>query len=210
MEVQAMTTERNRLFTELWTSRVPAAEIAARLGLAKRTVFRKAGRLKLPRRFTRALPAETKGAILQYLKAGEKHLAIAAATGVSLSSVKKTARDNGITRPRTAADERKMNIAVKTMAEQGLLYSEIGNRLGVSKNAVIGRATRMGLRRRVRSPTPPPGRALLADLDDYQCRFPFGNPGEEGFGFCGAPVAAGKPYCPEHCERAYQARQGDE
>lgn len=39
------------------------------------------------------------------------------------------------------------------------------------------------------------------------CRWPEGDPREPGFHFCGEPAEAGKPYCPEHCGKAYQRKR---
>lgn len=84
-----------------------------------------------------------------------------------------------------------------------LTTTEIGERLGTSKNAVIGKARRIGLPakrngvRRKKS-LPPPGLPKLCDLNPDQCRFPIGDPREEGFGFCGKPVISGESYCAEH------------
>ncbi|WP_240233595.1 GcrA family cell cycle regulator [Devosia lacusdianchii] len=43
----------------------------------------------------------------------------------------------------------------------------------------------------------------LLDLTDRTCRWPFGDPGEPGFGFCGCRKSrhAG-PYCPEHTAKS--------
>lgn len=38
------------------------------------------------------------------------------------------------------------------------------------------------------------------------CLWPIGDPGDADFHFCGAPAVAGKPYCDEHCARAYIVR----
>lgn len=38
------------------------------------------------------------------------------------------------------------------------------------------------------------------------CLWPIGDPGDPDFHFCGAPAVAGKPYCAEHCARAYIVR----
>lgn len=38
------------------------------------------------------------------------------------------------------------------------------------------------------------------------CLWPFGDPGDADFHFCGAPAVPGKPYCDEHCARAYIVR----
>ena len=35
------------------------------------------------------------------------------------------------------------------------------------------------------------------------CLWPIGDPGDSDFHFCGEVEQAGKPYCPEHCARAY-------
>lgn len=38
----------------------------------------------------------------------------------------------------------------------------------------------------------------LADLESNQCRFPYGDPQEPGFGFCGCETQMGSSYCPWH------------
>ncbi len=44
----------------------------------------------------------------------------------------------------------------------------------------------------------------LANLKSDQCRWPIGEPGTEGFHFCGKKLdIPGKPYCFEHCTVAY-------
>lgn len=37
-----------------------------------------------------------------------------------------------------------------------------------------------------------------------QCRFPYGDPGDEGFGLCGRPVRPESPYCEGHHKICYQ------
>jgi GcrA cell cycle regulator len=46
-------------------------------------------------------------------------------------------------------------------------------------------------------------RRTLLDLDSHTCRWPVGDPGSCDFFFCGAPPRSGRPYCAEHCARAY-------
>lgn len=43
----------------------------------------------------------------------------------------------------------------------------------------------------------------LTSLTTFSCRYPIGDPFEEGFGFCGAPQDPGHPYCTKHCQLAY-------
>jgi GcrA cell cycle regulator len=51
---------------------------------------------------------------------------------------------------------------------------------------------------------PPAQRRTLIELDGSTCRWPVGDPAGSRFFFCGGRVAAGRPYCPEHCARAYR------
>jgi GcrA cell cycle regulator len=62
-------------------------------------------------------------------------------------------------------------------------------------------------------PSPTPVAALmlpLRQLRDNQCRWPVGDPLEDGFGFCGCQKAPGVPYCAYHAAIAYNpaARRG--
>lgn len=102
--------------------------------------------------------------------------------------------------------------------QAGLSTAEIGRRLGISKNAVVGKAHRLDLPARpspIRNPAPrasaPPRRAAQAPAEPRfsplhagpPCQWPHGHPGQEEFHFCGQPSLPGKPYCPEHAARAY-------
>lgn len=136
--------------------------------------------------------------------------------------------------------------------EQGLSASEIGKALGVSKNAVVGKAHRLNLParpspiKRGGSSKPRSGkptlvtpklntskmsatamhcrpakplieeeekaerrspvlnrRASRAASGSSECLWPIGDPGDADFHFCGEPSVSGKPYCAEHCSKAY-------
>lgn len=122
----------------------------------------------------------------------------------------------------------------------GYSASAIGRMLGVSKNAVVGKAHRMRLesrpspirrdqrtpaRRRVPMPgqslplrpiiappppPPPPRWTVQRKADGPSCLWPIGDPSESEFHFCGAQAVEGKPYCPDHCARAYITRNRGE
>ena len=102
---------------------------------------------------------------------------------------------------------------LKKLWSEGLTTGEIGKRLGVSKNAVVGKAHRLGLKGRPSPIKRQPNKPVevnketrvftLTDLSAQTCRWPIGDPKHEDFRFCGKPVAAGKPYCGEHCSVAY-------
>lgn len=106
---------------------------------------------------------------------------------------------------------------LKELWSEGLTTGEIGKRLGVSKNAVVGKAHRLGLKGRPspikraknsRQSSPAPKEKdkkirSVVDLSANTCRWPIGDPREPGFHFCGAPTLPGKPYCAEHAAIAY-------
>lgn len=103
---------------------------------------------------------------------------------------------------------------LKKLWQEGLTTGEIGKRLGVSKNAVVGKAHRLGLKgrpspiKRPETAAPAPKKEpvkifTLTDLSHNTCRWPIGDPKHEDFRFCGKQVYPGKPYCAEHCATAY-------
>lgn len=49
-------------------------------------------------------------------------------------------------------------------------------------------------------------RKSLADLEANECRFPVGDPGTKGFGFCASERVPGLPYCAGHAARCYVAK----
>jgi len=117
---------------------------------------------------------------------------------------------------------------LKALWAEGLTTGDIGKKLGISKNAVVGKAHRLGLKGRPSpikreasgsdstSPETPAAKPRakakavepkkiksLVDLSAHTCRWPIGDPKEPNFHFCGANAMAGKPYCAEHAAIAY-------
>ncbi|RMF73585.1 MAG: global cell cycle regulator GcrA-like protein [Alphaproteobacteria bacterium] len=111
---------------------------------------------------------------------------------------------------------------LKKLWAKGLSASQIAKELGdgISRNAVIGKVHRLGLKSR---PSPVKSRSgkgkttagrrrktrekqvvRLLDLNDRMCKWPIGHPNEPDFHFCGKPVEPGFPYCTAHCDIAYQ------
>lgn len=98
--------------------------------------------------------------------------------------------------------------ALIALWDEELSTSEIGRRLGITKNAVIGKVHRLGLPKRRPSPNQEQGPVIenvirLEMLGADMCSWPVGNPIEEGFHFCGEHTVPGKPYCAKHCAVAY-------
>lgn len=120
---------------------------------------------------------------------------------------------------------------------KGHSASEIARIIGdVSRNAVIGKAHRLGLSGRPktssstpsvakpkpavvrrRTPVEKPRPVFIAegpiigagilDLTERMCRWPIGDPKSSDFKFCGRKVAHGSTYCSEHAQMAYQPPQ---
>ena len=86
--------------------------------------------------------------------------------------------------------------------EEGVTTAEIGRRIGVTKNAVIGKVHRIGLVPRVITEKPAPRRNVF-DFNGSVCMWPIGHPGDDDFHFCGTAPVSGKPYCAKHAAQAY-------
>lgn len=102
-------------------------------------------------------------------------------------------------------------------ASSGHAAAMLSERFGadITRNMVIGMAARRGMKmaspKRAARPKPKPfnpapapkvtvaipesARVSLHDLRAGMCRFPIGDPKDEGFGFCGAPALDGKSWC---------------
>jgi GcrA cell cycle regulator len=86
--------------------------------------------------------------------------------------------------------------------DEGVTTAEIGRRIGVTKNAVIGKVHRLGLVPRVITQKPAPRRNVF-EFTGPVCMWPHGHPGDEDFHFCGGWPVPGKPYCADHSAVAY-------
>ncbi|MCE2518086.1 MAG: global cell cycle regulator GcrA-like protein [Alphaproteobacteria bacterium] len=115
---------------------------------------------------------------------------------------------------------------LKTLWEKGLSISQIGEELGVSRNAIAGKVHRLGLPKRqspisgksqskpaaapkpkveVAEPENLPLKLALRNINwsRSRCSWPIGDPKTTAFKFCGDEVVVGKPYCNDHCFEAY-------
>jgi len=83
---------------------------------------------------------------------------------------------------------------------------DIAVELETTRSAVIGRANRLGLPAHPGRPVRPLPPEPVPDTTG--CRFPHGDPGKPGFGFCGAKRVPGRPYCAFHMAVAYRKPTG--
>lgn len=94
---------------------------------------------------------------------------------------------------------------LKGMWLGGYTARQIAERLGgVTRNAVIGKAHRLGLSTRP-SPIRRHEQPMVAPrMTERTCQWPMGHPGSDDFHFCGDEAVSGKPYCETHCNVAYR------
>ena len=98
---------------------------------------------------------------------------------------------------------------LKDMWGKGHSARDIAEKLGgVTRNAVIGKAHRLGLSSRPsvtkKKESMPLKKDAGAERTDKLCQWPIGDPGTPGFKFCYADAVSGRPYCEEHCNVAYR------
>ena len=89
-----------------------------------------------------------------------------------------------------------------------LSTNHIAQKMGITKNSVISKARRLNLavrryngtlagRLEAMAPPPPSYSISLGSVAKDGCRFPFGDPKDKDFHFCGKPVKEGSSYCPD-------------
>ena len=84
---------------------------------------------------------------------------------------------------------------------------------GISRNAVIGKANRLGLSKKTIAGNKKIKSEINISLlvpNMSGCKWPIGHPGDPDFYFCGKPTLPGKPYCGEHCVIAYRRKDNSQ
>lgn len=91
----------------------------------------------------------------------------------------------------------------------GQAAAVIADLLGTSKNSIVGKAHRMGLKHpdailpkiKVKQPVAEPPRSTIRT-----CQYPFGHPKDSGFYFCGEPIRPDSSYCVAHHAICYRTK----
>ena len=91
--------------------------------------------------------------------------------------------------------------------EEGLPTSEIGRRMGLTKNTIIGRLHRNGMTRRETGPKFVPQRNFF-EFSGPGCLWPHGHPDDPQFHFCGARPATRQAVLRRSCVDRLCAAEG--
>ena len=100
--------------------------------------------------------------------------------------------------------------ALIALWNEGIATIEIGKRLGVSKNAVVGRVHRLGLPKRPsplysgKTPGPSAAEIIAAGQEWRGCLYMFGDPEDSDWRFCQNPREWNPSYCPVHHAKTRQ------
>jgi GcrA cell cycle regulator len=124
--------------------------------------------------------------------------------------------------PQAWTDERTSTL---TLLWRDHSASEIAEKLGITKNAVIGKAHRLDLpckkhtpnhtrrvppkragtvrvRAAIPSAPPAPLSTVSAVANAHNCQWPIGDPRQPGFAYCGEQRELKKPYCSYHVRQS--------
>ena len=98
---------------------------------------------------------------------------------------------------------------LRELYQNGYSARQISEKLGggLTRNAVIGKANRLGLSAVSKSPTKRYERVIAnSHMRSKYCQWPIGTPGSSKFAYCGKAVEPGYPYCKQHKEEAYRRK----
>jgi len=182
------TPERLAVLRHLYAAGLPLAEIAVQTGATEQAIQQQVYLRGMRRRKSSWTPER------------EQRLTELWAAGYSASVCARQL--GGVTRCAVIAKVHRMGLPARATDKR--------------KASVRSRKAQKRVARRVgRAPVPPMAcrslpqtretdiaRKQLLDLEKHDCRWPVGEPGEPGFGFCAAERVPGSPYCAEHLQRA--------
>ncbi len=211
------TPERIDELTKLWETGHSASAIGKLLGVSKNAVVGKAHRMKLQARPSpikrgeegkaSASASSTKAAVKQSPR-GSKSVPSGHSIGAgSKDAAKNEPLQSVLAAARAAKSAGASAGTAAATAAQKAVAAERGTKTAngaqsAAQAVSAAKAVQSGAKRPVAAAT----RSVGANRRGPKCLWPIGDPGDDDFHFCGEPAQAGKPYCTEHCARAYITR----
>ncbi|QCE34421.1 GcrA cell cycle regulator [Acetobacteraceae bacterium] len=206
---------------ELWAEGHSTAEIGRRLGTTKNAVVGKAHRLKLPTRpspiksrrkkqeaeksnqnelFVKQVPAPKAPKPQPMPKAEKAPAPKQEAKPIVEKAVKAPAikQEKPVEKPvfpKESGKAKNSKKATPLEAENFDDFSEAALTAEAERLRAVKRAEKAQKKEKI-VPQQPKRLGLT-------CQWPFGDPGDADFHFCGEKIVPGRPYCLHHCERAY-------
>ena len=177
---------------KMWDEGLSTGEIGKRLGVTKNSIVGKVHRLQL---VARPSPIKKKGAPSDNKKP-EKEKAkptIIPETKVADKAPKKEEKPVS----KTVSTPVQPKVEPKPQAKPIINTPNTTSKLKDPENFVNMSIPVM------QTPKKPGDKLTVTDLDNHTCRWPIGDPKDENFHFCGAPVRIGQTYCEEHAAVAY-------
>lgn len=101
--------------------------------------------------------------------------------------------------------DEEVELAIRLYRE-GVTRRVIAEQLNKSRNAVIGKLSRLGYAQK-QNPKPELVGSVPFAPSPRHCQWPVGHPGDKDFYFCGEPSERGRPYCSTHCAVAYRRKE---
>ena len=204
------TPERIDELTKLWESGHSASAIGKMLGVSKNAVVGKAHRMKLQARpspikrgeegGTSNTAASAKTSVRQ-----KPSSAKGARSGSAIAAAGKNGVKNEPLQTVISAALAAKSAGAGAKKETAAAGRSNGAANGASSAAQAATAAKATLGK-PRGNVASAARAVNASRRGPKCLWPIGDPGDDDFHFCGEPALPGKPYCAEHCAKAYITR----
>ena len=174
---------------KMWDEGLSTGEIGKRLGVSKNSIVGKVHRLQL---IARPSPIKKKDASddgVEKTKAKPK-----AVKSQPVSPAPKQEKE--VKTPTVSKEDNKKNIAEPE--KKTTEAKPVPTKQPKDNDSYLNVSIPI-----VHTPKKPGDKITVTDLDNHTCRWPIGDPKDDNFHFCGAPVKIGQTYCEEHAAIAY-------
>ncbi len=199
------TEERIELLKKLWAEGHSASQIGKMLGVSKNAVVGKAHRMKLaarPSPIKRSAKGDAAKKDAPAKKAAPK--ATSKATGPAAAPV----AAKPVAKSAAPAVAKAAVVPPKPRAQGFAPPPRVAApKIEKAPTAAELKAAALPAKARRKASSDAADRKLFSGALEKRkgpkCLWPIGDPGDADFHFCGAPAIPSKPYCGEHCARAY-------